>query len=126
MLNSNLMTEEKIIFSDYLEKQYLLWQMDNGRASIREFSRWLDINHALVVQWMNGHGKPGVASIRKLAVKLGPEIYNIFDIVPPPRAIHELEETYHVISPDDYPALERDFDRWLEQWLVIHGYERLK
>jgi hypothetical protein len=120
------MTEDKIVFADYLEKQYLLWQMDNGRASIREFSLWLDINQALVVQWMNGHGKPGLGSIRKLAIKLGPEIYDIFNTTPPPKAIHELEEVYHIISPDDYPALEHDFNRWLDQWMKSHDYKQTK
>jgi ribosomal protein S6 len=120
------MIQKQTGFSDYLEKQYLLWQMDNGRASIRQFSRWLNINHALVTQWMNGNGKPGLGSMRKLAVKLGPEVYDIMDVAHPPKAINELEEIYHIISPNDYPTLELDFDRWLEQWLKSHGYKRLK
>lgn len=69
-------------FSKYLENYYLNWQLKNGRASIREFSRWLDINHAQVIQWMNGRGKPGYKNIVKLAQKLGPEVYEILEINP--------------------------------------------
>jgi succinate dehydrogenase flavin-adding protein (antitoxin of CptAB toxin-antitoxin module) len=120
------MTEATVNFSEFLEKQYLLWQMDNGRASIREFSRWLDINQALVVQWMNGHGKPNMDSTRKLVIKLGPEVYDIFGLPRPPRAIYKLEGAYHTIPSEEIELFESDFDHWLEHWLLTHGFKRIK
>jgi hypothetical protein len=83
MLNSNHLCPMKTTFSEYMEKTYLSWQMDNGRASIREYSRWLDINHALIIQWMNGKAKPGPKSLPKLAAKLGLEIYDILGLARP-------------------------------------------
>ena len=66
-------------FSAWFEKQYLEWQMKNGRASIRSFAAWLGINHALVIQWINGKANPGHKTILLLAAKLGPEVYTFFD-----------------------------------------------
>jgi transcriptional regulator with XRE-family HTH domain len=63
-------------FGDWLEKKYLEWQMQNGRASIREFSRRIGINSALVIQWMNGKGRPGAKTIPLLAKALGLEVYD--------------------------------------------------
>jgi transcriptional regulator with XRE-family HTH domain len=100
--------------------------MDYGRASIREFSRWLDINQAQITQWMNGKGRPGIVSARKLAMKLGPEIYDILDLPRPPKAIHELQSTYQTIPQEERQLFEQDFDRWLEDWLKSHGYKRVK
>jgi len=70
---------EKSRFADWLEKKYLNWQLENGRASIRQFARWLEINHALVVQWMNGKASPGPKTIHLLAFRLGNEVYELLE-----------------------------------------------
>ncbi len=70
---------DKSRFADWLEKKYLSWQMENGRASIRQFSEWLGINHALVVQWMNDKAKPGPKTIHLLAAKLGDDVYELLE-----------------------------------------------
>jgi hypothetical protein len=126
MLNFAYRIDMEIDFSQYLEKFYLNWQMKNGRASIREFSRWLDINHAMVDQWMNGKGKPGPKSIPKLARKLGLEIYDIFEIPRPPRVIHDIESIYDTLPHTDRAEFEDDFDHWLAEWLKEHGFKRIK
>ncbi len=74
----------KTAFGTYLENYYFDWQKKYGRASIRKFAKWLDINQSLVTQWMNGKGpKPGLINSIKLGSKLGPEIYNILEMDDP-------------------------------------------
>ena len=68
---------EKTAFAIWLEKEFLNWQIENGRSSVRQFSAWLGINHALVVQWLNDKGRPGPKTIHLLAAKLGGEVYSI-------------------------------------------------
>lgn len=116
MLNSNLASEMKTEFSKFLEKYYLNWQMENGRASIREFSRWLDINHAMIDQWMNGKGRPGAKSIPKLARKLGPEVYEILNISPPPLFIQKLEAIYDELTPEQRQDLIRKINKILSDY----------
>ena len=125
----DLMEKEIMVkteFSQYLEKFYLNWQLEYGRASIREFSKWLDINHAMVIQWMNGNGKPGPKSIPKLSRKLGPEIYDIFDLPRPPKVIYDLVDNYDKIPESDREEFDADFDKWLSDWFHDHGLNRTK
>jgi len=68
---------EKTAFAIWFERQFLDWQIDNGRSSVRQFSVWLGINHTLVIQWLNGKSRPGPKTIHLLAQKLGGEVYSI-------------------------------------------------
>ena len=120
MLESRLMTGSK--FADWLEKKYLEWQMERGRASIRKFSAWLGINHALVVQWMNAKTRPGEKSALLLADKLGFEVYDALEIPGPNPDEIELIRAYRAIPPDDQQALLDLIDMWLTQ----HGFRRVE
>lgn len=100
MLNLNYSTMTKPEFSKFLENYYLDWQKKNGRSSIRKFSRWLGVHYSLVDQWMNGKGNPGEKNMAKLALKLGPEVYDIFDKPRPPLFIQKLEAIYDDLNDD--------------------------
>lgn len=101
---------EKSRFADWLEKKYLSWQIENGRASIRQFSEWLDINQALVTQWMNDKAKPGPKTIHLLASKLGDEVYEILEDPAGTQKIPGLGEwirTYILATPEQREKMLR-------------------
>ncbi len=107
----------KTKFSDYLERHYLDWQIENGRASIRKYSLWLGINSSLVIQWMNGNGKPGSKNLAKLAIKLGPDIYDVLEIPPPPEFIRKLEAIYDDLSIDQQQQLQKQIAEILDDYI---------
>ena len=116
----------KTTFAEYLENYYLNWQLKNGRASIREFSRWLKMNHTLILAWMNGRGKPGMQSLYLLAEKLGPEVFDYAGANRPPKAVTDLLLTLGSIPEPEITNFEQDFDEWLATWLQAHGFKQVK
>ena len=105
---------EKSRFADWLEKKYLSWQIENGRASIRQFSEWLDINQALVTQWMNDKAKPGPKTIHLLASKLGDEVYEILEDPAGTQKIPGLAEwirTYILATPEQREKMLRSVQK---------------
>jgi hypothetical protein len=118
---------EKPGFSDFLTRYYLHWQLLHGRASIREFAKWLNINHSLVVQWMNERGSPGPQNISMLVRKMGPIVLEYFPDYPaPPESAIKLEYYHEQLQDHDKKELDHDFDKWLETWLLDHGFQRVK
>jgi transcriptional regulator with XRE-family HTH domain len=65
--------------SKWLEKKYLEWQLENGKASISEFSEYLQLSQSYVSHIMNGVRETiGLKTAVKIANKLGDEtIYKI-------------------------------------------------
>ncbi len=119
--------EEKPRFSDFLTRYYLHWQLLNGRASLREFAKWLNINHSLLVQWMNDRGAPGYQNISMLVRKLGPIVLEYFPDYPaPPESVIKLEYYHEQLKSPDQKKFDNDFNQWLETWLLDHGFQRVK
>jgi|WetSurSiteA1Bulk_404760.scaffolds.fasta_scaffold133129_2 hypothetical protein len=118
---------EKSSFSDFLTSYYLHWQLLHGRASIRDFAKFLNINHSLVVQWMNGRGSPGPQNISMLVRKMGPFVLEFFPDYPaPPESAIKLEYYHEQLQDHDKQKLDQDFDHWLDTWLTNHGFVRVK
>lgn len=105
-LNYKIMTTPQ--FSHYLEQYYLDWQKKYGRASIRKFSLWLEINHSLVNQWMNGKGyDPGPKNLAKLALKIGHQVYSLLGRPEPPQFIQLYDAHYDDLPPEAQLQLDR-------------------
>ena len=126
----NLFVEREVplntTFTEYLENYYLNWQLKYGRASIREFSRWLKVNHTLIIQWMNGRGKPGMQSLYIMAEKMGPEVFDYAGANRPPKAISDMLLALGSLPEPDINNFEQDFDQWLDNWFQAHGFKALK
>jgi hypothetical protein len=113
-------------FDDFITKYYLNWQLANGRASIREFSKWLGVNHSLVVQWMNDKGLPGPKYIPRLVSKMGPGVLEYVNDPLLPSSVLEMTITLGQLPIADRTAFEDDFEQWLGTWLEKHGFKREK
>jgi transcriptional regulator with XRE-family HTH domain len=66
-------------FSKWMEKKYLEWQLENGKASISEFAEFLKLSQSYISQIMNGtRATIGLKTAVKIANKLNDEsIYKI-------------------------------------------------
>ena len=114
-------------FSDWLQSKFLEWEKKSGhRQSYANFARYLGVKQPSLVHWMNDDNPPSIKYIQLLASKLGPEVYDYFEIPRPPQMIREIEEVYEFIPPTDQTEFDQDFEKWLEDWLTSHGFKRIK
>lgn len=66
---------------EYLTKRYLAWQADEGeRKTLEDYANYLGVNRSLLSYWMNGSRVPSDENVKKLALKLGNDIYDILKI----------------------------------------------
>lgn len=66
---------------EYLTKRYLAWQADEGeRKTLEDYAKYLGVNRSLLSYWMNGSRVPSDENVKKLAFKLGNDIYDILKI----------------------------------------------
>ena len=71
-------------FQEWLEQKYAEWeQTQSTRQSYYNFSRYLDVAHTDMAQWVSGVSRPFGDDLAKLAAKLGNEIYSILGIASP-------------------------------------------
>ena len=66
-------------FAKWMEKKYLEWQLENGKASISEFADYLGLSQSYVSHIINGVRKTvGLKTVVKIAKKLNDDsIYKI-------------------------------------------------
>lgn len=121
MIDSALMS--KSYFAEWLEKKFLDWQYLNGRASMRKFSKWLEIDHALISQMMNGKLNPGPKTLPKLADKFGYVVYDVVGLPRPDADEEELIRRYRTIPPEKRAEYSQALREFTQAWAANHGYE---
>lgn len=79
-------------FKDWLEQKFLIWQSEIGkRRTLTAFAHYLGLSQPLVTQYLSGKVKsPSDESLRKIAEKLGPDIYDLLGLARPDPLIQEL------------------------------------
>ncbi len=110
-------------FADWLEKKYLEWQMEHGRASIRSFAKWLGINHVILVNLMNAKGRPGPKTLPILAEKLGYEVYDVLGLPRPDEREAKLIRRYRAIPPELRDEFSLALEEFIDAWAEHHGFE---
>jgi transcriptional regulator with XRE-family HTH domain len=71
-------------FKTWLQKQYLTWQANKGELkTLVEFGDWLGVEQPTLSKWMNGKTKPRGASVMRLALRLGDEVYAVLGVEKP-------------------------------------------
>lgn len=94
-------------FSQWIDDQYIIWS--KGRKSETQFAQWLGISQATFNAWKRkARGAPrSQALIKKLADKLGPEVYDVLGLVRPEAS------TAYESFPADFRRRLADADREL-------------
>lgn len=59
-------------FSDWLEEQFLLFELEQGRRqALAAFAAHLDIPNPILLGWLNGKKMPSVENLLKVCRQLG-------------------------------------------------------
>ena len=86
--------------SQFLETKFLSWQQEQGkRKTLREFAKYLNVKPQILSMWMGGDRKPNEESIKLLAKKLGPEIYDILGLTRPDPDLAYINNNWDKINP---------------------------
>lgn len=76
------------LISDWLNKEFLKWERKTGgRQTYKAFAEYLGVKYTTFSSWMNQGAEPGGDNVRRIAEKLGNEIYILLGVEPPPPSI---------------------------------------
>lgn len=94
--------ERNIALSKWLEHQYIEWMRTKGKiSSQREFAEYLDIDPMNLNNYLNAKRKmPDSNSIKKIAAKLGPEIYDVLGLARPDADLKQVTAVWHKLSEE--------------------------
>ncbi len=68
----------------FLNESFIAWMSRSGkRKTIGEFAEYLNISRSLLSHYMNGSRSPSKENAHKIAVKLGPEIFDLLGLARP-------------------------------------------
>ena len=86
----------------WLELKYIDWMKERGEiVSQREFADFLGIDPMNLSHYLNAKRKvPDQESIKKIAEKLGPEIYDVLGLARPDPQLQELTSIWHKLDQD--------------------------
>lgn len=103
-------------FSNWLERQYIEWQIQAGhRKTISEFAEWLGFRQSIVSLWMNGDRTPGHDSADRLALRLGSQVYDLLGLTPSDlRRVH-IDEVLKYLTDDQINNIVNQVDRYLRE-----------
>lgn len=74
----------KMNFPQYLEYKYLEWQQVVGeRKTVRQFAEYIGVSASSITMWWKGKRVPEGDNVRRLADKLGIEVYDVLEIPRP-------------------------------------------
>jgi transcriptional regulator with XRE-family HTH domain len=87
-------------FAKWLEIQYLDWMHKKGEVTAqREFAEYLGLDPVQLSHYLNARRKmPDANIIEKLALKLGPEIYDVLGLARPDSQLKQLTAVWHLLS----------------------------
>jgi len=87
-------------YSIWLEKKFLLWQIDHGRKSVAKFSEFLGFPKTTVIQWLNDQRFPREEHADQIACKLGFDVsgHPLLGFAEPDRDLLKLKYYWPQIS----------------------------
>ncbi|NUM48740.1 MAG: helix-turn-helix transcriptional regulator [Anaerolineales bacterium] len=101
-------------FSKWLELQYINWMAQSGaRKTLTEFSKWIGISQPLINRYMSGQVIPSEENVHKIAVTLGPEVYDLLGLARPDPRLKEIVSRWHELSDEKQIAFLKEFQKVL-------------
>jgi len=93
-------------FSRFLELKFLEWQQrEGGRKTVKEFAAYIGVSQSTISTWWNEDRKPEGENLRKLAEKLGIEVYDILGMPRPDSDLLYLQSIWQDLTPDQRHTL---------------------
>ena len=95
-------------FAQYLEIKFLEWQrQQGGRKTVKQFAEFVGVSQSSISMWWHGERVPEGENIRKIADKLGLEVYDVLGIPRPDEDLHYLQSIWNELSPNARRALRK-------------------
>ena len=77
-------THNRMNFRQWIEMKYLEWQRNSGgRKTVLQFAEHLGVSQSTVSTWFNETRTPQGDNVRKIADKLGLEVYDVLGLERP-------------------------------------------
>lgn len=101
-------------FRQFLEMKFLDWQQrSGGRKTVLEFAVWLGVSQQTVSSWWNNPDKkPQGDNIRKLADKLGVEVYDVLGLPRPDPDLFYIQRVWDELTPEIRKALREKVEAY--------------
>lgn len=104
---------EQMTFSQFLERKYLEWQQrEGGRKTVKEFAAYIGVSQSTISMWWNEDRKPEGDNLRKLAEKLGIEVYDILGIPRPDSDLLYLQSIWQDLDPEKRRILREQGEKY--------------
>jgi len=103
-------------FKQYLEGKFLEWQTKAGtRKTLVEFAKYIGVKQQTLSKWWNTDSKPEGENIRKLADKLGSEVYDVLGLARPDPDLHYISSNWDKITPEARRLMREQAEKYLAQ-----------
>lgn len=88
-------------FRQYLEQRFLEWQkQQGGRKTVKQFAEYVGVSQSSISMWWGDNERvPEGENVRKIAEKLGLEVYDVLGIPRPDEDLHYLETIWNDLPP---------------------------
>ncbi|MBX3002344.1 MAG: helix-turn-helix transcriptional regulator [Anaerolineales bacterium] len=97
---------ETLEFPAWLEQKYIEWQSARGkRATLAQFADHLGLSAPLLSHYLNGIRKPTRENTRKLAQRLGPEVYDILGLQHPDPKLRFITRNWSQLTAEQQQQL---------------------
>ena len=101
-------------FKKFLELEFLEWQRKVGaRKTVAEFADFLGVSQSTVSAWWNQTRSPEGENLRKLANKLGLEVYDVLGLPRPDEDLHFISQNWDKISPAERRAMREQAEKYV-------------
>jgi transcriptional regulator with XRE-family HTH domain len=105
--------------TDYLNQKFFEWQLaqsqKNGgkRKTMGDFSKYIGIKQTTMSMWNSGQ-RPSTDNLRKLANKLGIEIYDVLGLPRPDEDLAYISQHWDQISEEFRRKFRKEVEKHLE------------
>ncbi len=108
-------------FTDFLNQKYFEWQQaEKQRKTMGEFADYLGIKQSTVSMWYSGQN-PSLENIKKLAAKLGFEVYDVLALPRPDENLAYITQHWDVVPPEERVKFREEVEKLFEK----HGSKRI-
>lgn len=100
-------------FSEYLLNKLQEFEKQRGqRTTLDKFAEYLGVKRPILSIWLSGKSQPSLESVRQLAEKLGPEVYEVLNLPSPNPYLQKISQLFEHLSPEHQRQLAEEAERY--------------